>query len=38
MHALTGWIPERIALKSECKEFDATTVFEKLCSRLTLFF
>ncbi|PAV79517.1 hypothetical protein WR25_08319 [Diploscapter pachys] len=33
MHALTGWIPERIAIRKGSPEFDADKVFEKLLLR-----
>ncbi|ETN76311.1 calpain family cysteine protease [Necator americanus] len=33
LHALTGWIPDRIAIKTENPSFDRNQVFEKLLSR-----
>ncbi|CAH1789739.1 unnamed protein product [Owenia fusiformis] len=33
LHALTGWIPERIGIKSSAKEFDAEKVFKKIQDR-----
>lgn len=33
MHALTGWIPERISIKKCLSSKDAATLFEKLFTR-----
>ncbi len=33
MHALTGWIPERAALKSSGEEFNKEALFKKLFER-----
>lgn len=33
MNALTGWIPERIAIKKDAKLAEATSIFEKLLDR-----
>lgn len=33
MHALTGWIPERIALRSSGEEFNKDALFKKLVER-----
>ena len=33
MHALTGWIPERVALKSSDEEFNKEALFKKLLER-----
>lgn len=34
MHALTGWIPERIALRSKDDNFNASAIFDRLESGL----
>lgn len=34
MHALTGWIPERIALRAKDDTFDADAAFDRLESGL----
>lgn len=34
MHALTGWIPERIALRSKDDNFNAAAIFDRLESGL----
>ncbi|TKR68110.1 hypothetical protein L596_024143 [Steinernema carpocapsae] len=33
LHAMTGWIPERIAIRPNTPEFDGNAVFEKLLQR-----
>ncbi|KAK0417934.1 hypothetical protein QR680_013287 [Steinernema hermaphroditum] len=33
LHALTGWIPERIAIRPSSAEFDGAALFEKLLQR-----
>lgn len=30
MHALTGWIPERVAIRVNDEEFNADAIFERL--------
>lgn len=34
LHALTGWIPERIAVRSKDESFNANAVFDRLESGL----
>lgn len=36
MHALTGWIPERVAIRLKEEDFNADAVFERLLSGLEL--
>lgn len=33
MHALTGWIPERISIRKDWSSIDADSIFEKLFTR-----
>ncbi|XP_069114196.1 calpain-7-like [Argopecten irradians] len=33
LHALTGWIPERVALRKKSKEFDADREFRRILDR-----
>lgn len=33
MHALTGWIPERVALRSHGEDFNKEALFKKLIER-----
>ncbi|RCN44943.1 MIT domain protein [Ancylostoma caninum] len=33
LHALTGWIPDRIAIKTDSPNFNGNKIFEKLLSR-----
>ncbi len=33
LHALTGWIPERIAIRPGSDEFDAEKEFVRICDR-----
>ncbi|XP_071502226.1 calpain-7-like [Diadema antillarum] len=33
LHALTGWIPERVAIRPDSKDFDADKIFTKLKDR-----
>lgn len=34
LHALTGWIPERMAIRASEPDFNADSLFDKLLSRL----
>jgi len=34
LHALTGWIPERMAIRSSEPDFNADSLFDKLLSHL----
>lgn len=34
MHALTGWIPERISIRPKDPEFNATAVYDRLKNSL----
>ena len=34
LHALTGWIPERMAIRPNDVDFNATALFDKLLSHL----
>lgn len=36
MHALTGWIPERVAIRTKESDFNAEAVFERLKDGLGL--
>lgn len=34
LHALTGWIPERVSIRASEPDFNADALFDKLLSRL----